>query len=191
MANDSKIITPSEASASAGVAGSATATTPTPTTHVVTPGGGPSTGPHDKVLSGGTPIPEDSSTTSSTPGKVQPIDRAKKMAQDVVDKARDGYDTTKEKIGEMSDEVSKRYERLSSDVRVKAEHASEVAKERYDQAAASMKQGYEKARKDLDGLAGDLNVYVRDNPAKAVLAAAGVGFLVGLLFRGRSNDDDI
>ena len=187
MANDSKIVTPSEASASAGVAGTATAT---PSTHVVTPGGGPSTGPRDKVLSGGTPIAEDSSADAGNLGKVQPIDRAKKMAQDVVDKARDGYGNTKEKLGEVTDEVSKRYERLSSDVRVKAEHASEAARERYDQAATTMREGYTKARKDLDGLAGDLNVYVRDNPAKAVLAAAGIGFLIGLVFRGRSNNDD-
>jgi len=32
--------------------------------------------------------------------------------------------------------------------------------------------------------------YVRDNPGKALLLAAGVGFLLGLVVRGRGGDDD-
>ena len=65
---------------------------------------------------------------------------------------------------------------------------STAARERYGVAAERARQGYDKARKDLDHLTQDVNEYVRDNPAKAVLIAAGVGFLIGLLFRGRGRD---
>jgi len=34
-----------------------------------------------------------------------------------------------------------------------------------------------------------VSTYVRENPGKSVLIAAGVGFLIGLLFRGRSDDE--
>jgi ElaB/YqjD/DUF883 family membrane-anchored ribosome-binding protein len=35
-----------------------------------------------------------------------------------------------------------------------------------------------------------VSLYVRDNPAKAVMIAAGVGFLLGLVVRGRGGRDD-
>ena len=34
-----------------------------------------------------------------------------------------------------------------------------------------------------------VSTYVRENPGKSVLIAAGVGFLLGLLFRGRSDEE--
>jgi len=36
----------------------------------------------------------------------------------------------------------------------------------------------------------EVSLYVRDNPGKSVLIAAGVGFLLGLLTRRGSRDDD-
>jgi ElaB/YqjD/DUF883 family membrane-anchored ribosome-binding protein len=35
----------------------------------------------------------------------------------------------------------------------------------------------------------EANYYVKDNPAKSLLIAAGVGFLLGLIVRRGSNDD--
>jgi ElaB/YqjD/DUF883 family membrane-anchored ribosome-binding protein len=35
-----------------------------------------------------------------------------------------------------------------------------------------------------------VSLYVRDNPAKAVMIAAGVGFLLGLVVRGRGGRDE-
>jgi ElaB/YqjD/DUF883 family membrane-anchored ribosome-binding protein len=34
-----------------------------------------------------------------------------------------------------------------------------------------------------------VSTYVRANPGKSVLLAAGVGFVLGLLFRGRNDDE--
>ena len=36
----------------------------------------------------------------------------------------------------------------------------------------------------------EVSLYVRDNPAKAVLIAAGVGFLLGLVVRGSRDDEE-
>ncbi|MGB5294170.1 MAG: DUF883 domain-containing protein, partial [Thermoanaerobaculia bacterium] len=63
--------------------------------------------------------------------------------------------------------------------------AKDVAKEKYDVAKDKVSYGYDKARKDIDHLTEDVNEYVRDNQGKAVLMAAGLGFVLGLLLRGR------
>ena len=51
-----------------------------------------------------------------------------------------------------------------------------------------MREGYDRARHDLDDRLADANDYIRENPGKAVLIAAGVGFLFGLMFRSRDLD---
>jgi ElaB/YqjD/DUF883 family membrane-anchored ribosome-binding protein len=40
----------------------------------------------------------------------------------------------------------------------------------------------------VGNLSDDVGDYVRDNPARAVLVAAGVGFLIGLLLGRRRGD---
>ena len=94
----------------------------------------------------------------------------------------------KEKAGVASSRVKEKAGEATSRVKEKAEQVSTVAREQYGVAAQRARQGYDKARKDLDHLTQDVNEYVRDNPGKAVLIAAGVGFLIGLVFRGRSHD---
>jgi ElaB/YqjD/DUF883 family membrane-anchored ribosome-binding protein len=125
-----------------------------------------------------------------TEGTVQPLEKAKEVAAEVAEKARQTYGATRDKLQAVGSEVGKRYDKLSDDVRRGAERASTVAKQRYDETSETLKKGYTKVRKDLDGLMKDVNAYVRDNPGKSVLMAAGAGFLLGLLFRGRRGDDE-
>ena len=94
----------------------------------------------------------------------------------------------KEKAGEAKVKVKEKAGEARVKVKEKAGQVSTAAKERYGVAAERARQGYDKARKDLDHLTQDVNEYVRDNPGKAVLIAAGIGFLVGLIFRGRRHD---
>lgn len=89
----------------------------------------------------------------------------------------------KDRVRGVSDEVRKGAERASAEIRRGYERASEVAREGYEDAARTARQGYQRMRKDLGGLSEDVNAYVRDNPGKSVLIAAGAGFLLGLLFR--------
>ncbi len=88
----------------------------------------------------------------------------------------------------MAEGLGKGAGRASEQVKEKAGQVSAAARERYGAAAERARQGYDKARKDLDHLTQDVNEYVRDNPGKAVLIAAGIGFVIGLLFRGRGRD---
>lgn len=119
-----------------------------------------------------------------------PLAKAREVAGDVAERARHTYESTRERLQAVGGEVGKRYEKLSDDVRRGAERAQKVAKERYDETSETVKRGYTKVRKDLDGLAKDVNAYVRDNPGKSVLMAAGAGFLLGLLFRGRRGEEE-
>ena len=90
----------------------------------------------------------------------------------VQDKPKTTVDTAKEKLSQVS-----------ANVRQQASRAGEVARERYDAAAQTLRTGYDKASKDLGKLGDDVSAYVRDNPGRSVVAAAAVGFCIGLLVR--------
>ena len=87
------------------------------------------------------------------------------------------------RLRDVTDDVRRGAERASAEIRRGYERASQAAREGYDDASRNLREGYTRVRKDFDGLSRDVNEYVRDNPGKSVLMAAGVGFLVGLLFR--------
>jgi ElaB/YqjD/DUF883 family membrane-anchored ribosome-binding protein len=46
--------------------------------------------------------------------------------------------------------------------------------------------GYDRAQERAGEVSSDLESFVQQHPGRAVLTAAGVGFLLGLLFRRRS-----
>jgi ElaB/YqjD/DUF883 family membrane-anchored ribosome-binding protein len=113
---------------------------------------------------------------------LKPIERAKEAVSE-------GLDTAREKFQEVADDMGKRYKKVSDDVRRGAAKASDVARQRYEDAAETMRTGYVKVRKDVNDLTQNVNEYVKDNPGKSVLIAAGAGFLLGLLFRRGRRDD--
>lgn len=88
-----------------------------------------------------------------------------------------------ERFREAKDELGRRIDTASQQVRREAERAGEFARERYGVAKEGLRQGYDRARKDLDQLTADVNAYVKDNPGRSVLIAAGLGFVLGLLLR--------
>jgi len=85
-----------------------------------------------------------------------------------------------QKVGKLKDGAGS----AKSKVREGAEKVGTVTKERYDSTVENVRQGYGKVSKDFEHLTEDVNEYVRDNPGRSVLMAAGVGFLVGMLMRG-------
>ena len=115
-----------------------------------------------------------------------------KAVQERLQTARDKFSEVADNLGKgagtASTKVKEKAGQASTKVKEKAGQVSTAARERYDVAAERARQGYDKARKDLDHLTQDVNEYVRDNPGKAVLIAAGIGFLIGLIFRGRGRD---
>jgi ElaB/YqjD/DUF883 family membrane-anchored ribosome-binding protein len=96
----------------------------------------------------------------------------------------------KKDLGRQSDDVketvTKKVEEVRDELGSRVGQAREYATDRYGVAREGLKTGYDRARKDFDQLSGDVNTYVRDNPGRSVLIAAGLGFLVGLLVRNRS-----
>lgn len=109
----------------------------------------------------------------------------------------EGVVTARDRFQRLTSDVQNRYQRVSEDVKRGAERASEEirrgterARERYGEVAENARVGYDRAREKSGELSRDLGFYVRDNPGRSVLIAAGVGFLVGLLVRrGRSEDE--
>ena len=104
----------------------------------------------------------------------------------------------RERFQKLGDDMQGRYREVSDDVRRGAERASaeirrgaERARESYQDVADNARRGYDKVRTDAGELTREVGFYVRDNPGKALLIAAGVGFLLGLMARGRGDDDDV
>jgi ElaB/YqjD/DUF883 family membrane-anchored ribosome-binding protein len=118
-------------------------------------------------------------------------------AEKAAEAVADGVAAARDKFQRVSDDVQHRYKRVSKDVRRGAERASreirrsaEAARETYRDTADKVQKGYKRTRSEVERLGRDVGEYVRENPGKAVLIAAGVGFLLGLVVRRRDTDDD-
>lgn len=99
-------------------------------------------------------------------------------------------DDARTKFQDVSGDMRKGAERATKEIRQGYERASGVARDSYQEAQKNVRKGYKKVRKDFDSLSSDMNDYVRDNPGKSILIAAGVGFVLGLVFRGGGGDRD-
>lgn len=114
---------------------------------------------------------------------IKPMDSADDV-NDGVSKAREAVQESlgaaREKLSNVGGQFTGAREKFT-EVR---DGLSEGTRERVTQAREGIKHGYDRARKDLDQLSGDVNVYVRDNPGRSILIAAGVGFALGFLLRG-------
>lgn len=98
-----------------------------------------------------------------------------------------GDSTSKGRTGKVVDGMQDRFREASEDVRQGAERASDEIRRGYDRASQAAREGYGRVEKDLQSLSRDVNAYVRDNPGKSVVLAAGVGFLLGLLMRAEED----
>ena len=128
--------------------------------------------------------------TGDTEGVVSARDRFESRYRQVSDDVRRGAERASSEIRRGTEratsEIRKGTERASSEIR----RGAERAKETYRDVADSAREGYDKVRVDAGNVSREVGFYVRDNPGKALLMAAGVGFLLGLVARGRGGDDD-
>ncbi len=123
------------------------------------------------------------------------VDRAREVVADAAAGTRevidDGIEAARERFEEAAEDLERRARRTQRDLKRRAERIGTAAREKYDAAMEGMRTGYERVRKDAVQLSGDVNEYVRENPGKSLLIAAGVGFLIGLLVRGGRRRDDV
>jgi len=107
---------------------------------------------------------------------------------DTVDRAKEavaeGLDSARERFEDVADDFDRRYKTAAREAR----KVSAAAREKYDAAVDTLRTGYAKARRDINRLSNDATDYVRENPGKSLLIAAGVGFLIGLAVRRRRDD---
>jgi ElaB/YqjD/DUF883 family membrane-anchored ribosome-binding protein len=112
-----------------------------------------------------------------------------------------------EGVGSTRDRFQSQYRKISDDVRRGAERASaeirrgketarekyedvaETARDKYRDVADTARRSYTRVSSEAGNVSREVSLYVRDNPGKSVLLAAGVGFLLGLLIR-RGGDDE-
>ncbi len=106
--------------------------------------------------------------------------------------ARRAIDEAREKFGRVAEEVKDRFEKVSGDVQSRARRAgaearkgAEAARARYAETSDTVRAGYERAQERATEVSGTVADFVQRKPGQAVLLAAGVGFLLGLLIRGR------
>lgn len=122
-------------------------------------------------------------------------ERAREVVDDAVLGARevinDGLDEARGRFDEAAEELGRNARRTQREIRRRAEVFGEAAREKYDAAVEGVRTGYRRVRKDAGELADDVNVYVRENPGKSILIAAGVGFALGLLLRGGRRRDEL
>lgn len=114
-----------------------------------------------------------------------------------------GVASARQRFQKLGDEFQGRYRKVSDDVRRGAERASDEirkgaerasdeirkgadrAKETVEDVSRNARRSYDRVRSEAGNLSRDVSLYVRDNPGKSVLIAAGVGFLLGLVARRR------
>lgn len=108
-----------------------------------------------------------------------------------------GVVSARQRFQKLGDDLQDRYKKVSEDVKRGAERASteirrgaERARETYGEVAENAERSYRRVRSEAGNLSREVSLFVRDNPGKAVLIAAGVGFLLGLLARRRGSDDE-
>src|ERR1044072_5274727 len=110
---------------------------------------------------------------------------ADRKAADVIE---DKVGEARERLSEVARGAGERYQKVAEEMRREDERATQAAREKVGGAVKGIRAGYGKVSKNVGSVTEDVADYVRDNPGRSLLIAAGVGFLVGLLFR-RSSDD--
>lgn len=125
-------------------------------------------------------------------------DKAREGWSDAKDKAREGWEKTHDKAGEWKmsladklEEGARRLRREKSSIADVGPDGSGVARqadERLEGVANSVAGGMDSSARwlrehDLEGVKSDVERQVRENPARSLLIALGVGYIVGKAFR--------
>jgi ElaB/YqjD/DUF883 family membrane-anchored ribosome-binding protein len=113
--------------------------------------------------------------------KSSTIERVKEGVEDVVEKTRDavndGLDAAKDRFQYAAKHFDKRYRKTARGLRNRALAVRDTLVD----TKKSLAGGYAQASKKMVKIDRDTRKYVTSNPRKALLIAAGVGLLAGLV----------
>jgi ElaB/YqjD/DUF883 family membrane-anchored ribosome-binding protein len=104
---------------------------------------------------------------------------------DLVKKTRgvvnDGLDSAQESFDDGVDRIDRSYRVTVAQARGSVERVSNKLQEQVDDARKSLMGRYLRAKKKVSRFQRDTGRFVRENPGKLLLTAAGFGLLVGLI----------
>lgn len=123
-------------------------------------------------------------TNDPAAGAAQGTDTSAEVAAGV----RRGLDAAREHIEEAADTMNEKLNELGAAARRHTARAREVAREQYEARAEQLREGYSKMKDNVGEWSDDVSDYVRENPGRSLLIAAGVGFALGLLVRSIRRD---
>lgn len=108
------------------------------------------------------------------------------------EQAQEVSEVMNEKIADLSNAAKRTAretgEKVRDYAREQGDKAREFAREQYEARAEQIRRGYSQAKENVSEWSDDLTDYVRENPGRSLLAAAGVGFLLGILVRSIRRD---
>jgi ElaB/YqjD/DUF883 family membrane-anchored ribosome-binding protein len=87
------------------------------------------------------------------------------------------------KLNDGKNHAAQAVQDLRAAAEAKAAELRATAEGKVNELRGKAEQAYSDARNRAQGLRGEGEHWIRENPARAVLTAMGVGFIVGLMFR--------
>ncbi len=125
----------------------------------------------------------DTSQAHTSPVTSVPNQQESSSPDETGDTARGLGAQFRDKAEEMGTHIRHRAEEIGSQLRGKAQDMSTQAQELGTQAKETVSEYYEQGRETIRTLPKTMEAQIRARPLEAVLVAAGVGLLLGLLWR--------
>lgn len=122
-------------------------------------------------------------------GVVSSRDRFQSQYRKISEDVRRGAERASSEIRRGTETAREKYADVAETAREKYADVAETAREKYRDVADNARRSYTRVRSEAGNASREVSLFVRDNPGKSVLIAAGVGFLLGLLIR-RGGDED-
>ena len=97
--------------------------------------------------------------------------------------AESGKDHLRAAAGDLKEAVSAKVEDIRQAAAEKTNELREAAKGRAQELRGAAESGWSDARSQAKSWQTESELYVRDNPTKAVFIGLGIGFVLGLLLR--------
>jgi len=110
------------------------------------------------------------------------------MNEKIADLSNAAKRTARETGEKVRDYAREQSDKAREYAREQGDKAREFAREQYEARSEQVRRGYSVAKENVSEWSDDLTDYVRENPGRSLLAAAGVGFLLGLLVRSIRRD---